>query len=194
MNRMVLVIAAVFVCSTASFSQIADTRSRTAADANARTSATKAGRNVSIESGTRLAGELQNTVDVRKARVGDEVVLKTTQAIKSQGRTVLNKGARLVGHITEVAQNTKARDESRVGILFDKLESGSLEVPIAARITSIGSTRTRNNDQDVFSSDTAGNASASSRSSAQRQSASGSQSNGSLVGGVTSSVGGAVNG
>src|SRR5258705_8679645 len=129
MNRMVLVIAAVFVCSATSFSQIADTRSRTAADANARTSASKAGRNVSIESGTHLAGELQNTVDVRKARVGDEVVLKTTQAIKSEGRTVLNKGARLVGHITEVAQNTKARVESRFGFLFDKLESGMLAGP-----------------------------------------------------------------
>src|SRR5258705_616925 len=183
MNRMVLVIAAVFVCSATSFSQIADTRSRTAADANARTSASKAGRNVSIESGTHLAGELQNTIDVRKAKVGDEVVLKTTQAIKSEGRTVVNKGARLIGRITEVSEKTEANGESRVGVLFDRLESGSLGVAIAASIASISKSQADalRNDQTAAGIDAGGSSSASARPTASGQRTS---SSGSVVGGV----------
>jgi len=58
--------------------------------------------------------------------VGDEVVLKTTQAIKSEGRTVVGRGARLIGHVTEVEQKTKANGQSRIGLIFDRLEKGSL--------------------------------------------------------------------
>ncbi len=94
-------------------------------------------RDIAIQSGTRLAAELQNTVDVRKAKVGDEVVLRTVQAIKAEGRTVVNKGARLMGRVTNVEQKTKANDASRLGLVFDRLETGALEFPISVTITSI---------------------------------------------------------
>ena len=113
--------------------------SRASGEAASQTSAamSQAGKSIQLDSGTQLSGQLQSTIDVRKAKVGDQVLLKTTQAIKSGGRTVVAKGSRLVGHITEVAQRTKNTGESRIGILFDRLESGSLEMPIAATITSI---------------------------------------------------------
>ena len=68
---------------------------------------TNGNKSINIESGIRLAAELQNTIDVRKARVGDEVLLKTTKPIKAEGRTVVAKGACLLGHVTEVAQTSK---------------------------------------------------------------------------------------
>ena len=130
-------------------------KSQSNASSSTEVSATAKDDSVKIENGTRLSAELQKTVDVRKAKVGDEVVLKTTQAIKSNGRTVVAKGARLLGRVTDVAQ--KSGDApSRVGILFDRLEHGSLAVPITATISSISNTgaRARVRDEDVLARDT----------------------------------------
>jgi hypothetical protein len=149
-----------------------------------------------------LAGQLQNSIDVRRAKVGDQVVLKTTQAIKSDGRTVVSKGSRLVGHVTEVAQRSKGNSESRIGILFDRLENGSLQMPIAATITSITSgnanASARANNEDLIGADAMASGSARSTSSARSSSGS---SNGGLLGGAggvvnstASTVGGVVGG
>jgi hypothetical protein len=129
-------------------------------------------------------------LDVRKAKVGDEVILKTTQAIKSNGRTVVPKGARLLGRVTDVVQRSGG-DPSRIGILFNRLEHGSLAMPITATISSVtnAAASARVRDDDGFASD----ASASSRSTT-------STSSGGLLGGVggvlnstTSAVGSTVN-
>jgi hypothetical protein len=164
------------------------TETTASGDASNQTSASanQAGKSIHLESGTRLTGQLQNTIDARHAKVGDQVMLKMSQAIKSSGRTVVSKGSRLIGHVTEVAQQSKGNGESRIGVVFDRLEQGSLQTPIAATITSItsSSASVRTND-DLFTSDTMASGSARSTSSA-RSSSSG---NGGLVGGV----GGVVN-
>jgi hypothetical protein len=170
----------------------------TSGEASSQTSAAAraANKSINLDSGTRMTGELQSAIDARKAKVGDQVVLKTTLAIKSQGRTVVSKGSRLLGHVTEVSQNSKGSGESRIGLLFDRLEGGSLNVPIAATITSVvnGTARARTNDADLFAD--AGSATSTRASSGSaRSSSSGS---GSLVGGVvnstTATVGGVVGG
>jgi hypothetical protein len=200
MKRTILALSLSFACSLVANAQRAE--SRASGEASNQTSATAnpAGKTINLESGTRLAGELQKTIDVRQAKVGDQVILKTTQAIKSEGRTVVGKGSRLVGHVTEVTQKSKSNGESRIGILFDRLEQGSLQVPIAATISSITSARAnaRANNEDVFASDTSASGSARSTSSARSSSSS---SNGGLLGGVggvvnstTSTVGGVVGG
>src|SRR6185436_358529 len=154
MKRTILAASLSLVCYVAVNAQTANTQAGGEAS-NQTSSAIKAGdKSVNLDSGTRLAGELQSTIDARKAKVGDQVVLKTTQAIKSQGRTVVSKGSRLIGHITEVSQKTSSNGESRVGLLFDRLEGGSLNMPIAATITSIVNARAsaRSNDDDLFAS------------------------------------------
>jgi hypothetical protein len=176
-------------------------------DASNQTSATvsKSNKSINLESGTRLTAELQNTIDVRKARVGDKVVVRTTKAIKSEGRTVVSKGARVFGRVTEVAQKSKDNSASRIGILFDRLEQGRLEVPISATISSITSARTNaRGNSDLYDA----NAGASSQSTTSASSSSGSGSllggvggvvnsttstAGNIVGGTTSAVGSTVN-
>ncbi len=165
----------------------AQTETRAAGQASSQTSGSvsKGTNSISLKSGTRVSGDLQNAIDVRRAKVGDEVVLKTTKAIKSEGHTVVNKGARLIGRVTEVAQKTKSDNTSRVGVLFDRLEHGNLALPIAATISSItsaGATTTINNDD--FSG-----ASASGSGSARTATSSSTGNDGALLGGV----GGAVN-
>lgn len=200
MKRTILALSLTLACAVAAYAQKAE--SSASGDASNQTSAAlnQADKSINLESGTRVAGELQNTIDVRKAKVGDQVMLKTTKAIKSGGRTVVGKGSRLVGHITEVAQKSKGNGESRVGILFDRLEQGSLEMPIAATISSVTSGRASASasNEDLFGSNTSAGGSASSTSSAR--SSSGGNSAG-LLGGVgstvnstTSTVGGVVGG
>jgi hypothetical protein len=142
-----------------------------------------------IASGTRLTAELQNTLDVSRARVGDKVILKTTEAIKSNGETIAKRGSRLVGHVAEVTRRGKNSAASSVTILFDQLESGSLSTPISATIDSITQVagRARVSDEGA-SADASGRNSTSARSSGGSSSSSG----GGLLGGVTGAVGGTV--
>ena len=190
MKRTVMILSLTLACALAAYAQKAETRS--SGRASNQTSAA-AGKALQLDSGTRLAGELQNTIDVRKAQVGDQVLLKTTQSIKSGGHTVVPKGSRLVGHVTEVAQKSKGNGESRVGILFDRLEQGSLAMPISATISSITSGRAsaRSGNDDLFNTSGSASSSSSARSSSN-------SSNGGLLGGVvnntTSTVGGVVGG
>jgi hypothetical protein len=188
MSRHILTIALVIFCASAAVAQ--RTGTSTATSATSTTSASTNGKAVNLQSGTRLAAQLQNTLDVGKARVGDQVVLKTTEAIKSQGRTVVNKGARLIGHVTEVSQKTRAGGESSIGLVFDRLESGSLETPINATITSItrAATRARVDDEGI-SAGTSARSNSSARTSSRQSSGNG----GGLLGGVTGTVGGVVN-
>jgi len=176
----------VATCAAAAAQKTTNSGSVTAAN---QTSAQKQGRQIDLQSGTQLAAQLQNTVDARNAKVGDRVVLKTTQAIKQDGQVVIPKGAHVSGRVTDVQQKTKATGESHIGLLFDRLRSGSTEVPITATILSITQTRARaQNDNLGMEGDTMAQSSAGSRSSAG-----GSRGNGGLLGGVGNTVGGVVN-
>jgi hypothetical protein len=185
MKRITLALGFCLVCSIVLNAQQSETRASGAASNQTTATANGAGKTINLDSGTSLSGQLQNSIDARHAKVGDQVLLKTTKAIKSGGRTVVNKGSRLVGHVTEVAQKTKNSGESRIGILFDRLEQGSLQTPISATINSITSatTNTHVGNDDMFA-----NQSSSTRSSSSAGSSS-SGGNGGLLGGVGNVVG-----
>lgn len=144
---------------------------------------------VMLESGTRLEGKLQSTVDVKKARVGDQVVLKTTKDVKQHGRVVVAKGSQLIGRVTEVQQRTKQNGASRLGLLFDRVQGRSLSAPISASIVNITSAATRASlADDSMNADVFGSSATSTRTSAPART-----SGGGLLGGVTQTVGGVVN-
>jgi hypothetical protein len=186
MKRTILVISLTLALGLVANAQSASTTASGESDSQTSAAARAGNKTVNLDSGTRVAGELQSAIDARKAKVGDQVVLKTTEAIKSQGHTVVSKGSRLLGHVTEVSQKSESRGESRIGLLFDRLEGGSLNMPITATITSVvnGTARARANDDDLFAD--AGSATSTTASSGSaRSSSSGS---GSLVGGVVNST------
>lgn len=198
MKKSILALCLSASCALVANAQQKESTASGQANVQTATTASQSGKRVNLESGTRVTGQLQNTIDARHTKVGDQVVLKTTQAIKSEGRTIVGKGSRLVGHVTEVAQKGKDNGQSRIGILFDRLEQGSLQTPIAATITSVvsGSANVHANNDDLFATDTMASGSARSTSSTRS-----SGSNGSLLGGVggvvnstTSTVGSAVGG
>lgn len=140
---------------------------------------------LNLASDARLDAQLQSTLDVKKAKVGDEVVFKTTKAVKQNGETVIQKGSTVYGRVTEVQQRTAANAVSRLGIVFDRVEGKGFSAPINASIISITDVASHAAVGDLFSSDAAGSTQTSARSSTG--------SGGGLLGGVGNTVGGVGN-
>jgi hypothetical protein len=71
---------------------------------------------------TSVTGELQGKLDSKTAKPGDNVTLKTTEKVQASDGTVIPKGSRLIGHITEVQPHASDRTIAQVGIAFDRAE------------------------------------------------------------------------
>ncbi len=142
---------------------------------------------VLLESGTNLDAKLLSTLDVKKAEVGDEVVLKTTQSIKQNGEVIIPKGTKLIGRITEVQRKTKENKTSKISMIFESLQNKDLALPLNASIVSISNVSSNLRGGDSLGADVTGSSRSSSTAS------SGSSSGGGLLGGVTNTVGGVTN-
>jgi hypothetical protein len=144
-----------------------------------------------LQSGSTMHATLVRPVDARKNRPGDEVVAKTTEDVKSDGKVVIPRGSKIVGHVTEAKAHKKGQAESALGIAFDHavLKDGS-QVPLSLAVQAVGSSRTsaavQAEDESLMSS---GGAAGSMSGAAPATARTG----GGLVGGVGSAAGGIVN-
>lgn len=145
-------------------------------------------RGARLDSGARIDGQLQSTIDVKKAKVGDEVVLKTTKSIKQDGQTVVPKGSRLIGRITDVQERSKSNGASRLGMVFDRLEGKDMSSPIRASIVSITNATANTRIGDTADADIFGSSSTSARATGGSSSG-----GGGLLGGVTNTAGSVLN-
>ena len=183
MKRLLLVILALAVSTSVAVAQQTKTSGR--ASAGNETSVSKQGRELNLASNTALAAQLENSLDVRHAKVGDRVVLKTTQAVKQNGEVLVPKGAKLIGRVTEVQERTKANGVSRIGVAFERLQKGALNMPITASIVSITTARSQTRAMDSsVDSDTMASATPNTTTRS---------SGGGLLGGAGNALGGAVN-
>src|SRR5712692_7971490 len=98
-----------------------------------------AGKNSSdISSGTKIDATLANSLDVKKNKPGDRVEARAAQDVKQDGKVVLKKGTRLVGHVTEAQARSKEQAQSQLGIVFDHaLTSDGQEIPLNATIQAL---------------------------------------------------------
>lgn len=141
---------------------------------------------VMLASGTSIDAQLQKTLDVKNAKIGDQVVLKTTQSIKQSGQVIVPKGSNLIGRVTEVQRRTKENAQTRIGMVFDRIQGRELSMPLSATVVSITNAAAGVSAGDSMMTDVSG-------SSQSTASASRSGSSGGLLGGVTNTVGGLVN-
>ena len=141
---------------------------------------------ITLISGARIDAELQKTIDVNNASIGDQVVLKTTKTIRQGGSVIVPKGTTLIGRITEVQRRTKENGKSRLGMIFERIQGNDLSTPISASIVSITNAAANVSTSGPIMSDVSG-------SSQTSASASRSTSGGGLLGGVGNTVGGLVN-
>lgn len=96
--------------------------------------------NAGLSSGTAFNTRLSKPVDAKKAKAGDAVEARTTEAVKTGKRTVLPKGTRVVGHVTQASARTEGESQSTLAIAFDRaiLKDGT-EVPLNVGIQALAS-------------------------------------------------------
>jgi hypothetical protein len=151
----------------------------TSASANAGNSS------VDISSGTKIDATLATSLDAKKNKPGDRVEARAAQDVKQDGKVVLKKGTRLVGHVTEAQARTKEQTQSQLGIVFDQaLMTDGQVIPLNATIQALAATRSSaeaaaGSDDVMASGGGMGSMSGAARSG------------GGMLGGVTSTAGAA---
>ena len=163
------------------------TQAQASGNASASTSASSQNgqANGSLASGTAFNAALTSPIDSKKCKPGDPVNAHSTEAAKSDGKTVIPKGAKLVGHVTQASARAKGESESSLGIMFDKaiLKDGR-EIPLNVGIQAIASAQSGASAAGSEMDSMAGvGASAAGSGAAGGRGA---------LGGVTSTAGGAV--
>ena len=73
---------------------------------------------------------------------------RVTKDVKQNGRTVIHKGDRLVGHVTDVQAAATSKASSRMAVQFDSLMSGESTTQLHATITSLVSSRAEGSAQE----------------------------------------------
>jgi hypothetical protein len=155
------------------------------ASGNASASAQNGQANGSLATGSAFNAALSSPIDSKKCKPGDEVTARTTEAAKAEGKTVIPKGSKLVGHVTQASARAKGESESTLGIVFDKaiLKNGQ-EIPLNVAIRALAAAQNNVSaaGADVDSFGGAGASAAGSGAAGGRG----------ALGGVTSAAGGAV--
>ena len=83
---------------------------------------TDAATGANVASGTTVNGVLVKSLDSRKAKAGDQVVLKATEDVKSEGKIVVPKGSKIYGRVTEASTKTEGKANSSLAVVFDRAE------------------------------------------------------------------------
>jgi len=141
--------------------------------------------NAALANGSTFNAALNAPIDSKKAKPGDPVTAHTTEPAKSDGKTVLPRGTKLLGHVTQASSRANGESDSSLGVVFDKaiLKNGQ-EIPLNAGIQALASGQsaasTAGPDLDTFGS--AGGSAAGSGVAGGRG----------ALGGVGSTVGGAA--
>lgn len=89
--------------------------------------------------GTVLPVELNKSIDAKKAHQGDPIEAKIDQDMLSNGKIVIPRNSKVMGHVTEAKASTHDSKDSMLGIVFDKISvKGGPEVPLSATVQGIG--------------------------------------------------------
>jgi hypothetical protein len=103
-----------------------------------------------LAGGSTLSAELTHSLEAKSCKPGDQVTARLTEDVKSDGKVVVPKGSKLVGHVTEAKARSKDNADSRLGIVFDRavLKSGqelsfngavqALAPPVSAALSAAG--------------------------------------------------------
>jgi hypothetical protein len=99
--------------------------------------------NAGVASGTAFNAALNTPVDSKKAKPGDPITAHSTESVKSEGKTVIPKGTKLIGHVTQASARAKGDSESALAITFDRaiLKNGG-EIPLNLGIQALASAHT----------------------------------------------------
>ena len=108
---------------------------------SASASASRKGASADLANGSTMRAELTRSLDAKNSKVGDQVMARTTEDVKSDGQVVIPRGSKLIGHVTQAKARAKGQSESALGVVFDHavLPKGRGEVPVHAVIQALAS-------------------------------------------------------
>src|SRR5882762_5057063 len=107
--------------------------------AQAPTPSENTGSEASLAGGTVLNATLNSSLDSKKAKPGEQITAHTTEAVKStDGRVILPKGTKLIGHVTQASARTNGQEQAVLAIQFDKaVLKDKQEMPLNVTIQAI---------------------------------------------------------
>src|SRR6266404_9385532 len=107
--------------------------------AQAPTPSENTGSEASLAGGTVLNATLNSSLDSKKANPGEQITAHTTEAVKStDGRVILPKGTKLIGHVTQASARTNGQEQAVLAIQFDKaVLKDKQEMPLNVTIQAI---------------------------------------------------------
>jgi hypothetical protein len=116
---------------------------RASSNTSSSTSARAGQNSASLSEGTAMNAALSQSLDSKKNKPGDQVTAKTTEATKSEGKVIIPRGSKLIGHVTECKQRGKEEKQSALGIVFDKaiLKNGE-EIPLNVTVRALAAAQT----------------------------------------------------
>jgi fibronectin-binding autotransporter adhesin len=128
---------------TASTSEIHERQASASGSTTANASTQSSAGSAALTGGNAFNVALNNSVDSKNAKSGDTVIAHTTESVKHEGKVLIPKGAKLVGHVTQSSARAKGDANSALAIQFDKaiLKNGS-EMPLNVAIRAIASAQT----------------------------------------------------
>jgi len=143
MKRLQIALVTIFVSAAICYAQNPETPGATnpaqdaAAAPNSQTP--QANQPTQLPAGTIIPAELSKTVDAHKAKSGDKVEAKVATDLQSRtGETVIPRGARITGHVTDAKAKSKSDPSSTLGIAFDRIEmKDGRELPLNAEIQAL---------------------------------------------------------
>src|SRR5260221_3733335 len=88
----------------------------TGAAAQSPTPAETASSEASLASGTVINAELNSSIDSKKVKPGEQITAHTTEAVRyTDGRAILPKGTKLVGHVNQAPARPDRHGEAVAG-------------------------------------------------------------------------------
>jgi hypothetical protein len=136
-----------------------------------------------LQTGSLIYAELSKAIDSKKAKVGDPVVAKVTQAVLSHGKILIPKNTKIIGRLTAAKARSKDQPQAQLGIAFERaeLKDGS-QVPLtSATIQALASAYSLDQPQSNMAGGGAGGSDASGMPNSHT---------GGAMGGMTSPMGG----
>jgi hypothetical protein len=90
--------------------------------------------------GTIINAELGSSLDSKRVKPGDAVNARTATDLKTaDGRTILPKGTKITGHVTQASARNAGQPDSSLGLVFDKaILKGGQEIPLNAGVQAVG--------------------------------------------------------
>ena len=110
--------------------------------AGQRSAAQSDGKAVSLEGGATIFADLETSLDSKKAKPEERVVVRISDALKIQDKVIFPSGTKIVGHVTQASARAKGDPDSLLLIQFEKaILKGGEEMPVRLAIKAIAPPR-----------------------------------------------------